>query len=172
MSALPRECSKRGIEFKLPSEVLAEQPFESAHHLPLPIFPTTWAGSGGMEFFLGNAAQQAIFQLMLHTYNVARLTETPELVDMALWLLQSDNLHLIQWFGRTGEEAEVSAYFTPREWWNLGPDQIIIEQQRVYQNALYAMEHYLPSWSEGPAGVPTRVQGRRPLLTGSIEQRY
>jgi alpha-amylase len=98
-----------------------------------------------MEFFLGNAAQQAVLQLMIHTYGVARLTEDPALLDIALWLAQSDNLHLIQWFGRGGSEAEVSAYFTPREWWDLGPDRIIVEQQRVYTNVLRAMERYLPA---------------------------
>jgi alpha-amylase len=66
------------------------------------------------------------------------------LLDLAIWLAQSDNLHLIQWFGRSGPEAEVSSYFTPDEWWPLGPNGIIYEQQQVYLNALYAMEPYLP----------------------------
>jgi alpha-amylase len=97
-----------------------------------------------MEFFLGNSAQQALFQLMLHIHGLAKLTENPELLDLALWLGQSDNLHLIQWFGRGGSEAEVSAYFTPREWWDLGPGGIIHEQQQVYLNFLRAMEPFLP----------------------------
>ena len=42
--------------------------------LPLPEFGTTWAGSGGMEFFLGNASQQAIFRLMHSVLHKARLT--------------------------------------------------------------------------------------------------
>jgi alpha-amylase len=63
---------------------------------------------------------------------------------LALWLAQSDNLHLIQWYGRSGPEAEVSAYFTPSEWWALGPNGVIYEQQQVYLNALRAMEPYLP----------------------------
>jgi len=96
-----------------------------------------------MEFFLGNSAQQAVFQLMLQCYNTALLTGKPELDDLALWLLQSDNLHLIQWFGRGGSEAEVSAYFTPDEWWELGPGGIISEQQQVYRNFLGALEPYL-----------------------------
>ena len=69
-----------------------------------------------------------------HAYNKARLVRDPCIVDLALWLAQSDNLHLIQWFGRGGAEAEVSAYFTPREWWDLGPDRIIWEIQQVYKN--------------------------------------
>jgi alpha-amylase len=80
---------------------------------------------------------------MLHAYNKARMTENPELLDLALWLTQSDNLHLIQWFGRWGSEAEVSAYFTPDEWWELGPFGIIMEQQRVYQNFIHALDPYV-----------------------------
>ena len=52
---------------------------------------------------------------------------------------QSDNLHLIQWFGRSGAEAEVSAYFTPGEWWSLGPEQIVREMQAVYENFIRAL---------------------------------
>lgn len=141
---LPDELARRGASLLTPSETL-DRFGPGAYHLPLPVFPTTWAGTGGLEFFLGNAAQQALFQLMIHTFSTARLTGDPELLDLALWLAQSDNLHLIQWFGRSGSEAEVSAYFTPREWWELGPDRIIVEQQRVYTNALRAMESFLPA---------------------------
>ena len=66
-----------------------------------------------------------------------------KLIDLALWLTQSDNLHLIQWFGRTGSEAEVSAYFTPGEWWRLGPNGIIWELQQVYKNFIRALDTYL-----------------------------
>ena len=141
---LPEELAHRGAGFLTPSEALARFSGDT-YELPLPIFPTTWAGSGGMEFFLGNAAQQAVFQLMIHTFGVARLTNDPDLLDLAMWLAQSDNLHLIQWFGRFGPEAEVSAYFTPREWWDIGPMGIIREQQRVYENVIRAMEPYLPA---------------------------
>ena len=139
---LPSEVRKRKMDFLLPSEAI-DKYSKRAYHLPLPAFPSTWAGSGGMEFFLGNAAQQAVFQLMLHVYNTALLTRNPKIVDLALWLLQSDNLHLIQWFGRGGSEAEVSAYFTPHEWWDLGPGGIIWEQQQVYRNFLNALDPYL-----------------------------
>ena len=145
LNHLPDALYRRGARFMLPSEALSTFGPSQTYELPLPVFPTTWAGTGSMEFFLGNAAQQAILQLMIHTYGVARLTEDPALLDLALWLAQSDNLHLIQWFGRGGSEAEVSAYFTPREWWDLGPDRIIVEQQRVYTNVLRAMEPYLPA---------------------------
>ena len=168
MRRLPHELAVRGAEFITPSEALARWS-DQAFDLPLPVFPTTWAGSGGIEFFLGNSAQQALFQLMFHTLEVAKLTGHPDLVDLALWLAQSDNLHLIQWFGRAGPEAEVSMYFTPREWWDLGPDRIIVEQQRVYQNVLRAMEAYLPGRdaSEEHAGKLAHH-----LEALGIEQRY
>jgi alpha-amylase len=98
-----------------------------------------------MEFFLGNEAQQHVLQLMNQVYSMAKVTENPELIDLAIWLAQSDNLHLIQWYGRSGPEAEVSAYFTPSEWWALGPNGVIHEQQSVYHNLLRAMEPYLPT---------------------------
>ncbi|HEY7062757.1 MAG TPA: glycoside hydrolase family 57 protein [Chloroflexota bacterium] len=136
---LPAEIAQRGMRCRTASEAIARHG-EHGHHLPLPAFPSTWAGSGGMEFFLGNAAQQAVFQLMLHAYNKARLVRDPRVLDLALWLAQSDNLHLIQWFGRGGAEAEVSAYFTPREWWDLGPDGIIWEIQQAYKNFISALD--------------------------------
>jgi alpha-amylase len=141
--ALPAQLSRSGVTTYTISELIDRQ---SAHanHLPLPIYPSTWAGSGGMEFFLGNEAQKVILQLMGHVYGMAKLTENPELIDLALWLAQSDNLHLIQWYGRSGPEAEVSAYFTPSEWWALGPNGVIYEQQQVYLNTLRALEPYLP----------------------------
>ena len=144
MRSLPGELSRRGVQTYTASELIERHSAQS-YHLPLPVHPTTWAGSGGMEFFLGNEAQKNILQLMGHVYGVAKLTENPELIDLAIWLAQSDNLHLIQWYGRSGPEAEVSAYFTPSEWWALGPNGVIHEQQQVYQNALYAMEPYLPA---------------------------
>lgn len=143
MERLPEELRLVGIRSLMPSEAIAHHGAMS-HDLPLPAYPTTWAGSGGIEFFLGNAAQQALFQLMTQVYMVAQLTGQPELLDCACWMLQSDNLHCIQWFGRSGAEAAVSAYFTPREWWELGADGIVREQQQVYQNFLRAMAWHLP----------------------------
>jgi alpha-amylase len=146
MRALPGELARRGVTTLTPSALIERYSAAGCvNHLPLPIFPTTWAGSGGMEFFLGNSAQQAIFQLMRYVYDTAKLTENPDLLDVAIELAQSDNLHLIQWYGRSGSQAEVSAYFTPNEWWSLGADGIIFEQQQVYRNALHAMEPYLPA---------------------------
>jgi alpha-amylase len=138
----PREAATRGLTFLSVSEVL-DRYRDQAFQLSLPAFPTTWAGSGGMEFFLGNSVQQAVFQLMGYAYNKALLTEDRELIDLATWLCQSDNLHLIQWYGRTGPEAEVSAYFTPHEWWKLGPQGITWEIQQVYKNWIASLDSHL-----------------------------
>jgi alpha-amylase len=144
MYALPNELKQRGVNTYTASQLI-ERHKTQTYNLPLPVFPTTWAGSGGMEFFLGNEAQKTILRLMGDVYGIAQLTGNKELVDLAIWLTQSDNLHLIQWYGRSGPEAEVSAYFTPKEWWSLGPNRVIHEQQQVYINALHAMQPYLPT---------------------------
>lgn len=141
MKWLPGELKFKGIEFLTPSDAIKKYSSNS-YNLPLPIFQTTWAGSGGMEFFLGNEAQMAIFRLMLEVLSMAKLTKNEKLLDIALWLLQSDNLHIIQWYGRFGTEAEVSAYFTPSEWWHLGGNRIIWEIQRVYHNVINFMKEY------------------------------
>lgn len=142
LQALPDEAQKAGLSFVTPQEALEKH--ERGHDLPLSSFASTWAGSGGLEFFLGNNAQQAVFQLMIQAYNKALLTGKPALLDLALWLAQSDNLHLIQWHGRSGAEAEVSAYFTSQEWWELGADNIIWEIQQVYKHFIAALDAYLP----------------------------
>ena len=141
LRAVNTQLKKRKVRMMLPSEAIAELA-DPRYELPISEYGTTWAGEGGMEFFLGNPAQQSLFRLMHHAYSKARLTGDPTLIDTARWLLQSDNLHLIQWFGRSGPEAEVSAYFTPAEWWELGGHGIIREQQRVYLNFIRALDEF------------------------------
>jgi len=80
---------------------------------------------------------------MIQAYNKAGLTGNPALIELALWLAQSDNLHLIQWYNRSGSDAEVSAYFTPQEWWSMGPDGIVWEIQQVYKNFIAALDSHL-----------------------------
>ena len=139
---LPEELAQRKITMLNPTEIIAAYK-EKSFHLPLSADASTWAGEGSMQFFLGNSVQQAVFQLMSAVYNKALLTNNRKLIDLALWLTQSDNLHLIQWFGRWGSDAEVSAYFTPDEWWELGPSGITWEMQQVYKNFIQALDTYL-----------------------------
>lgn len=148
---------ERGLQFYTASEIIDRHGGET-YDLPLPGFHSTWAGSGGMDFFLGNPAQFAIFQLMMAAYNKALLTGDPALIDLSLWLAQSDNLHLIQWYGRQGSEAEVSAYFTPREWWQLGPERIIQEMQKVYHNFLTALDGALEGVPALPDNMPSLLE--------------
>jgi alpha-amylase len=156
LDALPDAVQRAGLSFLTPSEAI-ESYGEQSYDLPLPAFASTWAGSGGLEFFLGNDAQRAVFQLMIYAYNKALLTKEPALVELALWLAQSDNLHLIQWFGRSGAEAEVSAYFTPQEWWALGPGGIIWEIQEVYKRFIDALD---PCIACTPASDSANGSGR------------
>jgi alpha-amylase len=163
LDALPAEVEAAGLSFATASEAL-DRHGGASQPLPLSPFPSTWAGSGGLEFFLGNDAQQAVYMLMMQTYQKARLTGDPAWVDLAGWLAQSDNLHLIQWYGRSGAEAAVSAYFTPEEWWALGPDGIIWELQQVYKNVIDALDAALPTASDrasaAPAAPPSRARPR------------
>jgi alpha-amylase len=157
---LPAEVHARHGRFLTASDAIAEHGAQS-YELPLPVFPASWAGSGGLDFFLGNAARQAVFQLMLLAYNKARLTRDRDIMDLALWLLQSDHLHLIQWFGRQGAEAEVSAYFTPAAWWRLGREGIVRELVQVYLNFVRAID--LGSWRRR-----RRDTGAPPILDPEI----
>ncbi len=141
MRSLAKELKRRKVRMMRASEAVAELS-DRSYELPINEYGTTWAGEGGMEFFLGNDAQQGLFRLMHHAYSKAKLTGDLRLIEIAKWLLQSDNLHLIQWFGRWGGEAEVSAYFTPDEWWELGALGILREQQRVYINFIRALDEY------------------------------
>lgn len=138
---LNMQLRRRKVRMLLPSEAITELA-DSRYELPISEYGTTWAGEGGMEFFLGNQAQQGAFRLMHHAYSKARLTGDPTLIDTAKWLLQSDNLHLIQWFGRSGADADVSSYFTPDEWWELGGHGIIREHQRVYLNFIRSLDEF------------------------------
>ncbi len=135
---LPGELRYHGVACLTASEAL-ERLGPGAHELELPVSPTTWAGKGDMGFFLGNRVQQRIFHLMRHAYHIASLSNEPELLDIALWLAQSDNLHLLQWYEESGSEAEVSAYFTPDEWWGLGQERLLRELAAVYEGFIAAV---------------------------------
>ncbi len=117
---LPEQLDRREIRSLLPSEAI-EKFGDLSHEIPLPPFPVTWAGlSGSVDFFLGNSQQQAIFRLMTSAVNKTRLTGNTELIDIALWLSQSDNLHWLRAVNASGSESDVSAYFTPVSWQSMG----------------------------------------------------
>jgi len=142
LQALPEQLDRRGIKSLLPSEAI-EQFGDKSHEIPLPPFPVTWAGlSGSMDFVLGNSQQQAVFRLMTSAVNRARLTGNKELIDIALWLSQSDNLHWLQAVNVSGSEADVSAYFTPVSWQSMGLNEMVWEHQCVYKNFIDALDDF------------------------------
>lgn len=166
----PKEVMARDMAFRTASQIVS-QFRDQAAPLTLPIVPSTWAGSGGIDFFLGNVAQEKVFRLMHHAYHKAVLTKNKDLLDLALWLLQSDNLHLIQWYGRTGAEAEVSRYFTPQEWWRLGPDGIIDQIVHVYEHFVRALDYYMDSDVPSAATSQPTAKGRVDHAPGSANRK-
>ncbi|PSR23114.1 MAG: glycoside hydrolase [Sulfobacillus acidophilus] len=98
-----------------------------------PLRPLTWAGTGDLNFFLGNRRQWELYQHMQSVYHKARLTERAGYIDVALRLMQSDHLHMLHWYDAQGPEADVSMYFTPGEWWAQGRDAIIAGLNQVFE---------------------------------------
>ncbi len=139
LRALPSALDSRGITCLTPSEAITH--FRSkACDLRLSAFPSTWAGHhGGLDFFLGNESQHVLFGLMMSAYGAAKLSEDENVVDIAHLLMQSDNLHWLQWIGQEGSDAEVSEYFTPMEWKSLGIDTFTNHHRQVYVNFINAI---------------------------------
>lgn len=125
MRRLPEDLKVRGVFSMTPSQALEELKDES-RSLHLPAFPCTWAGNGGAEYFIGNDLQQAVFQLMHHAYNKARLTQVPRLVDLAMQLLMSDNLRTLQWAPYSGTEAEIQDVY--KQFIQACDDQVHLEK--------------------------------------------
>ena len=84
-----------------------------------------------------------LFSLMLQSYNKARLTKNPALMDLAIWLMQSHPLELAQRFvgGEVGGNEPRPA--TPVPWHKLGASEIACELQRVHKNFNHALDSYL-----------------------------
>jgi alpha-amylase len=142
MQALPDELEQHGIATRTPGELIDRFSQQDTYHLPLPIYPTNWSHSDNADAhstFFDYEPQKALFQLMHDVYSLARLTEHPELLDLAIWLTQSDNLNLVQWPG-----PQIAYGVTPHEWWSLGASRLLQEQRQVFINLLYAIEPYLP----------------------------
>lgn len=149
LEELPEALDKAGVSLCRLGD-LVEESSAAAYELPIVPDSVTWAGTGSPDFFFGNAPQRQIFRLMQEAYALAQ-RRGPAALDVAQWLLQSDHLHLLHWYGRSGPEAEVSAYFTPQEWWPLGGEGIVREMTEVYRQFV--------NW--GLVATPARVRTGR-----------
>jgi alpha-amylase len=140
MQALPNELKQQGIAMRTPGELIDNFADRHAYNLSLPAHPPAWAPNLKLDSYFDQGLQQrALLQLMSDVYNLARLTENPDLLDLSLWLMQSDNFHFVQWPG-----PQIATSIVPYEWWRLGPSGILNEQRQVYTNALSAFAPYLP----------------------------
>jgi alpha-amylase len=119
---LPQEMAKRGVQ-PIRFQDMLNAPV--TRQLMPPLRPLTWAGHGDISFFLGNARQWDLFLRMQAALAKAQLTRRASWVDLALRLMQSDHLHMLHWDSAWGPEADVSMYFTPGEWWQMGRAAII-----------------------------------------------
>lgn len=140
MQALPHELKQRGITTRTPSELIARFSADRAYYLPLPKHSATLASFTNPDLYCEHEEQRIILQAMGDVYGLARLTEHPDLLDLAFWLAQADNLHLVHWPG-----PQFALPLAPQKWWYLGPTGLLHEQRQVYNNALYAFEAYLPT---------------------------
>jgi alpha-amylase len=131
LEALPEALQREGVTLYRLSDLIRELG-PTAHELPMGLDAVTWAGQGSPDFFLGNEPQRLLFRWMHEVWALARRRGGPAM-ELATWLLQSDHLHLLHWYGASGSEAEVSAYFTPQEWWSLGGAGIVREMTSVYR---------------------------------------
>ncbi len=167
MQALPRELEKRGIATRTPDELIERFATERAYHLPLPRHAATLASFTNPDLYCEHEEQRVILQYMSDVYNLAKLTEHPDLLDLAIWLAQADNLRLLQWPG-----PQLTPAVASQEWWPLGPAGLLREQKQVYSNALHALEAYLPArvLRQRPAKV-TRRKSSPVLQEASVATR-
>jgi alpha-amylase len=154
--ALPCELARRGVSMRTPGELIDRYARKQVYHLPLPVHPPVWSEILGLENRFGCEPWRDLFQLLCDVYNLARLTENPELFDLAIWLAQADTFRLLQ-----GSDRPAVAT-TPQEWWRLGSAEMLCEQKQLYLNVLNAFEPYLPARLlrqaalRKPASTPTR----------------
>ena len=92
------------------------------------------------RFASGHEPQHELFQLLCDVYNLARLTENGELLDLAIWLQQADNFHQLLKPGCQFGPVAISQAL-----WRPGPTEMLREQRQLYLNALKAFEPYLPA---------------------------
>jgi len=156
IQALPGELERCGVALRTPGELIERYAKGHTSHLPLPTHPTAWSNVLGLNSATGYGPEQELFQLMRDVYNLARLTENPEVLDLAIWLAQSDHFRVLQWPG-----PQIASSVTPHEWGRLGVPGLLRERKQVYLNVLNALEPYLPTrilrqTRQKPAAKPTK----------------
>lgn len=137
MRTLPDELEQRGITLRTPGELIERLAQEHAYDLSLPLHPTSWSAPYALEAHPEEESQRILLQLMSDVYQLAQLTENPELLDLAIWLCQTDNLHQTRW--PDSQPGEL-----PYEWQRFSPASLLHQQKQVYSNLLEALEPYLP----------------------------
>ncbi|GCE47624.1 glycosyl hydrolase family 57 [Thermosporothrix hazakensis] len=143
LRALPEQLARRNIVTCTASELI-EQYQTQAYYLPLSVYPSA------RDFLPDTRASQQLFYLMHSLYGVAKLTEKPELLELAHWLAQADHF-----------------LYSPRDMLAPVPRlkhyDTVQEQKQIYLNALHAMEPYLP------ARLSRRMEKRRRASKASKE---
>ncbi|HEY0756196.1 MAG TPA: hypothetical protein VGD98_19730 [Ktedonobacteraceae bacterium] len=138
--SLPDQLRQHGVSLRTPSEVIERYAGERVYQLPLPVHPPTWSEMLGLEGNFVREPQRELFQLQRDIYNLARLTEQPDLLDLALWLAQADNFYALD---RSG--SQLAGIAAPQTWWHPDSAAIAREQKQVYLNLLNALEAHLPT---------------------------
>lgn len=150
LAHLPAELARRGCRTVRLGDVL-DKP--QTPGLKPPVRPATWAGTGEIEFFLGNHRQWALYERMQAAYHKAMMTRRSSVVDVSLRLMQSDHLHMLHWYAAQGPEADVSMYFTPGEWWQLGREAILLGLDAIFDRFISSLDpllDHLPGEKGGP----------------------
>lgn len=129
MRRLPEELERQNVTPVLFQDVLKTP---QAGSLTPPVRPTTWAGEGDLDFFLGNSRQWRLYLAMQAVYHKAKRLKQPHWIDLAMRLMQSDHLHMLHGYTASGPEKDVSQYFTPGEWWALGEDRMFAEIDALF----------------------------------------
>jgi|GEM_PF-752307 len=153
LRALPGEFERQGITLRTPNELIARHAEDHAYSLPLPLQPLSLLDALGLGTPVGYGPQQELLHLMRDVYNRAKLTENPELIDLAIWLMQADHFHLLQWPG-----PQLSSSVTPPEWQRLGISGVLNERKQLYLNVLHALAPYLPARLLRQAGQQADAQ--------------
>lgn len=162
MRALPGELERHGVASYTPTELIERHAFTRTHHLPLPVHPPAWSNMLGLDNAVGDGPQQELFQVMRDVYDRARLTENPALLDLALWLMQSDHFKYDQEY-----DPRRAGSFS---WSYPAASDVLRERKQVCYNALHAFEPYLPARVMRQSGHKPAAKGTRTRRKNTVEQ--